>query len=86
MYFLEVGLVLIVIPWSSFWDRNVLVDALPALQSMLRNNFVRGAVSGVGLINLGAGFVELLALLRADHRRPGLRDHLSVGMVDSPDR
>lgn len=76
---------LAVIPWSNFWDRNVFVDALPVLQSTLRNNFVRGAVSGVGLINIGAGFVELLALLRADHRRPGLRDHLPVGMVDGPD-
>jgi hypothetical protein len=32
---------------------------MPALQGILRNDYVRGAVSGVGLINLCAGLADL---------------------------
>ena len=69
VYFLEVGLVLIVVPWSTFWDRNLFAEAVPMLHAALQNNFVRGAVSGVGVLNVGAGFAELVALLV--QMRPG---------------
>ena len=29
-YFLEVGLLLVVLPWTVFWDRNYLFDLVPA--------------------------------------------------------
>lgn len=58
-FFLEVGLLLVVLPWSSFWERNYFAEALPALQPFLTNNFVRGAVTGLGLVNLVAGFADL---------------------------
>jgi hypothetical protein len=61
--FLEIGFVLVVVPWSSFWDRNYFVASLPALQPFVANNFVRGAVSGLGLVNIAAGIVELFSLL-----------------------
>jgi hypothetical protein len=35
------------------------VYAWPALRPVLTNEFVRGAVSGLGLVNLFAGFAEL---------------------------
>jgi hypothetical protein len=31
----------------------------PSLQPLLTNNFVRGAVTGLGLVNLIAGFADL---------------------------
>jgi hypothetical protein len=31
----------------------------PSLQPFLTNNFVRGAVTGLGLVNLIAGFADL---------------------------
>ena len=34
-YFLEAGLVLIVAPWSAFWDRNFFVARLPQLGEFL---------------------------------------------------
>jgi hypothetical protein len=48
-----VGLLLVLLPWFSFWDRNY---------------FVRGAVSGLGLVNIGAAVSELIAIFRS--RRP----------------
>ena len=64
-YFLEVGLLLVLVPWSAFWERNYFAQSIPLLQSVLRNNFVRGAVSGLGLVNLLTGFRDLADLLMA---------------------
>lgn len=61
-YFAEVGLVLLVVPWSPFWDRNYFVNLWPAAAALTRSNLVRGAVSGLGLINLWAAMAELAAL------------------------
>jgi hypothetical protein len=58
-FFIEVGLLLIVLPWSSFWERNYFALVIPAIQPLLTNNFIRGAVSGLGVLNLLAGFAEL---------------------------
>lgn len=60
--FAELGLVLVVVPWSPLWDRNYFLDVLPQLRVVLTSNYVRGAVSGLGLINVAAGIVELMAL------------------------
>ena len=61
-YFVEVGLVLLVVPWSPFWGRNYFVDLWPAFEVVTRSNLVRGAVSGLGLINLWAAMAELATL------------------------
>ena len=67
-FFLEVGLLLIVLPWSSFWERNYFADAWPALAAVLTNNFVRGATSGLGVVNLIAGFFDLSGFFAARPR------------------
>ena len=64
-YFLEVGLVLILVPWSAFWEHNYFAVTFPLLQDVLRNNYVRGAVSGLGIVNLLIGFDELVSVLWA---------------------
>jgi hypothetical protein len=64
-FFLEIGFVLVVIPWSAFWDRNYFAQILPPLQDLITNNFFRGAVSGLGVINVIAGVTELLSMLLA---------------------
>jgi len=61
-YFVEVGLVLLVVPWSPFWDRNYFLQLWPALEAVTRSNLVRGAVSGLGVINLWAAMSELAML------------------------
>jgi hypothetical protein len=64
-YFLEVGLLLVLVPWSAFWERNYFVAIFPSLVYVLRNNFLRGAVSGLGIVNLLMGFHDLSDLLMA---------------------
>jgi hypothetical protein len=66
--FFEVGFLLVVLPWSDFWERNYFAVAWSAVHSIAMNNFVRGAVSGLGVVNLAAGFAELVAALTARER------------------
>ena len=76
--FLEVGLLLIVLPWSSFWERNYFVYAWPLLRPVMMNHFVRGAVTGLGFVNLFAGFAELAPIF-------ALRGSSDVPVSDSAD-
>jgi hypothetical protein len=62
-YFLEVGLILVFVPWSAFWERNYFAESLPLLQAIVKNNFVRGAVSGIGVLNLVAGLADLRTMM-----------------------
>lgn len=62
-YFLEAGFILVVAPWSGFWDRNFFAASAPALQPLLENPFVRGAVSGIGAVTALAGLAELGGLI-----------------------
>jgi hypothetical protein len=58
LFCFEIGLFLVFVPWSSLWEHNVLLVYLP-LRGLLLNNFVRGAVSGLGVIDLLLGLGEL---------------------------
>jgi hypothetical protein len=66
-FFFEAGLVLLLVPWSVYWERNYFVQALPLIEPFLTNDFVRGAVSGLGLVNLLAGLVEIWTFLTTRH-------------------
>jgi hypothetical protein len=54
------------VPWSAFWERNYFAELLPGLIAALRNPFVRGAISGLGIVNVVAGIAELISVF---HRR-----------------
>ena len=46
---------LIAAPWSDFW----LTTLAPATGAWVANPFIRGGVTGVGVITALAGFIEL---------------------------
>ena len=56
---LEIGLLLVLIPWSRFWERNYFADVVPVVRFVITNNYVRGAVSGLGLVNIWLALLEL---------------------------
>ncbi len=62
-FFLETGFLLLVLPWSAYWDRNYFGQSLPLVRALITNNFVRGAVSGLGVINVSVGLVELVSMV-----------------------
>jgi hypothetical protein len=71
---LEAGLLLILIPWSAFWDRNYFADLVPGLRPFITNNFVRGAVSGLGAVNIFAALSELAEIFTRPHGREATED------------
>jgi hypothetical protein len=54
----EVGLVLVVFPWTHVWTDNALLIRNVTLRSLAMHNFVRGLVTGLGLINVWMGIWE----------------------------
>jgi hypothetical protein len=62
IFFLEVGLVLTLAPWSAYWDRNYFAETLPAVHALITNNFIRGAVSGLGVVNIFAAAADLFGM------------------------
>ncbi len=50
---------LVVAPWTGFWDRNFFAHTMPTLGAWMANSYVRGAVSGVGVITAIAGLRDL---------------------------
>lgn len=66
---LLVGLVLLVAPWTAVWDSNWLLQPHPVVRELLLNPFTRGAVSGLGLINIVIALHDLRDRLVEHARR-----------------
>ncbi|MBM3807276.1 MAG: hypothetical protein FJW22_03690 [Acidimicrobiia bacterium] len=47
------------IPWSAFWDRNYFFEGSSLLAPVFTSNYMRGAVTGLGLLNVWAALGEL---------------------------
>ena len=47
------------IPWSAFWDRDYFVEWSEAARAFLTSNYTRGAITGLGLLNIWAALGEL---------------------------
>ena len=47
------------IPWSAFWDRNYFAESSAAVRALLTSNYTRGAITGLGLLNVCAALGEL---------------------------
>ena len=58
LFCLEIGLVLLLLPWTFFWDSNYFFHLTPNLNEFWRSTYLRGGVSGVGLINLWIAIQE----------------------------
>lgn len=68
--FLLLGIYLILLPWNIFygvgnWEQNYLLvyiaqkTDLPVIQQAIASNWVRGAVTGLGVLNIVIAFWEI---------------------------
>ena len=60
LFCVVVGMALVVLPWTPQWMENGLLAPWPGLRDFLRQDFVRGIVSGLGLLDLWFGIWEAL--------------------------
>lgn len=56
---LLVGFVLIVAPWTALWEANSLLHPHHHLSALVLSGFFRGAVTGLGLVNVLVATLEL---------------------------
>lgn len=55
LIWVELGMILVVVPWKPAWHDNSLILNFPRLREFLSQDFVRGVVTGIGLLDLWAG-------------------------------
>lgn len=60
----EIGVFLIAFPWMDAWGTSSIPAWSPALLDLWENNYFRGALSGLGIVNVWISFLEMLRLLR----------------------
>ena len=62
-----VGSVLILAPWTRLWEANYLLQASPWLRDVLLHHATRGAITGLGFVNVLVAWHDLVGLWRQRH-------------------
>lgn len=60
----EIGFFLLVFPWLASWDRTSIPVIVPWLAAVWDNTFFRGAISGLGAVNIYISMLEIGRLRR----------------------
>ena len=55
LYSLEVGILLLCLPWLRFWENNYLLYLCPQIRPLVANPFFKGFVLGLGIVNILIG-------------------------------
>jgi hypothetical protein len=58
VFCIELGLFLSVLPWTPAWRDNNLLSRYPDVKDFLQHGFVRGAITGLGLVDIWVGIWE----------------------------
>jgi hypothetical protein len=64
IFALEVGLFLVIFPWQDNWTLNYFQGLFPAMENIWDEPYFRGAVTGLGLINVYVALLQVVRLLR----------------------
>jgi hypothetical protein len=62
---LYVGALVVLLPWRSVWTTNAWINNWPMIASFMAQGWVRGIVSGLGLLNI---WIAFSVLFRRKHR------------------
>ena len=58
VFCVELGMLLVVLPWSPLWNDNYLLLNFPKLRALVQWGFVRGAITGLGVVDIWLGIGE----------------------------
>jgi hypothetical protein len=69
----ELGLFLLIYPWTDGWGDNYFASAVPGSvqttwHTFWNNSYVRGGISGLGVVNLWIAMLEVFRMFAARHR------------------
>lgn len=82
LFCVTLGLTLIRLPWSEGWFETGLLTRWPELQHILHLGFVRGAVSGLGVIDIWLGVHEAIHYRERRPLNPAENSGLSTNSHD----
>jgi hypothetical protein len=55
-----VGLLMVVLPWTRYWNENHYLITVPGLAILMNSGITRGVVSGLGLLDFWIGISEII--------------------------
>ena len=61
----EIGLFLVIIPWSELWEGNYFLNYIPAFRPVVLHTFSRAGVTALGGIDILIGLSELRNFVRS---------------------
>ncbi len=64
LFTFEVGIFLTVFPWTDYWSINYLQIAVPALQDIWDQPTFRGALTGLGIVNVYLACMQVVHSFR----------------------
>ena len=68
LYCIEAGLFFTVVPWTRLWTMNPWLHQNLTIGLWVDNPFVRGFISGFGIVHILLGVKEIMRLARARRR------------------
>ena len=72
LYCVEAGFFFLIVPWTRMWTLNPLLHSNLTVSMLAGNAFVRGFVSGFGLVHILIGVNDIIRISLA--RRGGSRE------------
>jgi hypothetical protein len=64
LFSFEIGIFLVVFPWMDNWTLNYFPGAFPRLEDLWDEPALKGALSGLGVVNIYVAILQLLRLFR----------------------
>lgn len=64
VFCMAIGIFLLIYPWTESWSRNYFSAVVPEWHAYWNNLYLRGAVSGLGVVNFYISLVEAARLRR----------------------
>ncbi len=68
LFCFEIGVILMVLPWLGIWDHNYFSRLAARWPEVWMSPYLRGAISGVGAVDIVISFIELFRLRRFARR------------------
>lgn len=67
LFCFDLGLFLLIYPWTEGWSDNYFAWFIPSWHVFWNNSYVRGALSGIGAVNLWIAITEVFHMFAGGH-------------------
>ena len=71
LYCVEAGFFFLIVPWTRMWTLNPLLHSTAALSMFVGNPYIRGFVSGFGVVHLLIAGKDLIRITQARRAAKG---------------